>query len=49
MVKWIKFMPDMKRAGRLNLLTKNYLLHIPVLLLDGQAPANIAPFLLIAV
>lgn len=41
-------MPDMKRAGRLNLLTKNYLLHVPKLLLQGQVPAHIAPFLFIA-
>lgn len=42
-------MLDTKRAGRLNLLTKKYLLHVPILLFQGQVPANIAPFLYIAV
>lgn len=42
-------MPDMKRAGRVNLLTKNNLLQVPMLLFQGQVPANICSILFIAV
>lgn len=42
-------MPDTKTAGRLNLLTKKYLLHVPILLFQGQVPATIVPFLYTAV